>query len=207
MKSTLLKFVCIGAVASIMVSCGGATEDAENANVTYTLDAESSKMMWKGDYADDSHSHNGTVDITAGTIAFEEGKFTEGSFVVDMSTLKNEQTDKAQHDTLNAHLNGGYFFNTAGMPEVNVIVNNITDKEIDATIEIGEKKIPAKFPATIKKDAKGMTANAKFTLDLTSMDAVGFMPNPETEKVKPNQFVKPTVEFELKLKMKAEAAE
>ncbi len=206
MKKTFIYAASLAFIAFGMTACGGSTEASEDTATTYQLDAAATTLKWKGNYADDSHSHNGTVKVSEGSVTYKGETFESGSFKVDMKTIESELTPETGSDKLIGHLSAPDFFNIAQFPNVEVKVNAISDKEIDATLVIAGKEVPAKMPVTIKKTDKELTAKGKFTIDFSSMDVAGFKPNPEMEKEKPNQYVKPGVEFELNLVLKAEAA-
>ena len=206
MKKTFIYAASLAFIAFGMTACGGSTEASEDTATTYQLDAAATTLKWKGNYADDSHSHNGTVKVSEGSVTYKGETFESGSFKVDMKTIESELTPETGSDKLIGHLSAPDFFNIAQFPNVEVKVNAISDKEIDATLVIAGKEVPAKMPVTIKKTDKELTAKGKFTIDFSSLDVAGFKPNPEMEKEKPNQYVKPGVEFELNLVLKAEAA-
>lgn len=207
MKKTFFYAASLAFIAFGMTACGGSTEEAAtDTAVTYQLDAAATTLKWKGNYADDSHSHNGTVKVSEGSVTYKGEAFEAGSFKVDMKTIESELTPETGSDKLIGHLGAPDFFNIAQFPNVEVKVNAISDKEIDATLVVAGKEVPAKMPVTIKKTDKELTAKGKFTIDFSSMDVAGFKPNAEMEKEKPNQFVKPGIDFELNLVLKAEAA-
>ncbi len=206
MKKTFIYAASLAFIAFGMTACGGSTEASEDTATTYQLDAAATTLKWKGNYADDSHSHNGTVKVSEGSVTYKGETFEAGSFKVDMKTIESELTPETGSDKLIGHLGAPDFFNIAQFPNVEVKVNAISDKEIDATLVVAGKEVPAKMPVTIKKSDKELTAKGKFTIDFSSMDVVGFKPNAEMEKEKPNQYVKPGIDFELNLVLKAEAA-
>lgn len=206
MKKTFLYTASIALVAFGMTACGGSTETAEETAVTYSLDADATTLEWKGTYADDTHSHNGTVAVSNGTVSYKGDTFEAGNFTVDMKTIKSELTPETGADKLIGHLSTADFFNSAEFPNVEVVVNSISDTEIDATLKVAGKEVPAKMPVTVKRTANELTAKGSFTVDFSALDAGGFKPNPEMEKEKPNQYTKPGVEFKLNLVMKADAA-
>lgn len=206
MKKTFLYVASIALVAFGMTACGGSTEASEETAVTYTLDSEATTLAWKGIYADDSHSHNGTVSVSEGTVSYKGDVFEAGSFTVDMKTVVvSDLTAETGADKLIGHLSSPDFFNSAEFPNVEVVVNSISETEIDATLKVAGKEVSTKMPVTVKKSDKELTAKGKFTVDFSALDVNGFKPNPEMEKEKPNQYTKPGVEFELNLVMKAEA--
>lgn len=206
MKKTLFYAASLTFIAFGMTACGGSTESVteENQAISYQLDATASTLKWKGTYEADGHSHNGTVKISEGSISYKGDTFDAGSFIVDMKTIENELTPEMGADDLNGSIASADIFNTAQFPNVEVKINSVSKKEIDATLKVAGKEVPAKMPVTIKKTDKELTAKGKFTVDFSTLDANGFKPS--TEKGKENQYIKPGVDFELNLVLKAETA-
>lgn len=205
MKKTIFYTASLALIAFGMTACGGSTEEAsEDTAVTYQLDQSATSLKWKGTYADDSHFHSGTVAISEGSVSYKGETFEAGSFTIDLKTIQvSDLTPETGSDKLVGHLATPDFFNSAEFPNAEVVINSISDKEIDATIKIAGKEVPAKMPVDVKKKDNKLTAKGKFTIDFSSLDVNGFKPNPETEKEKPNQYVKPTVDFDLDLVLKA----
>ena len=201
MKKTYL-LATAALVAFGMTSCGGSTEEAaENTPVTYTLDASATTLEWKGDYADDSHSHNGTVEISEGTVVYTGDEFTSGTFTVDMATIKDKDLPSPDSDTLNSHLAGPYFFQTANYPATKVTIKEVSDKEVKAVINVMGKDIETSIPVKLKKTDKKVTAKGKFAIDFSALDMNG---TKAMDPKFPTQYVKPVINFDLKLVMKAE---
>ena len=88
MKKTILYAASVAFLALGMTACGSATEEA----VTYELDATATTLEWKGDYADGTHSHTGTIALADGSMTFAGETFEKGSFNADLSTIKSELT-------------------------------------------------------------------------------------------------------------------
>lgn len=203
MKKTYLMSAAIALVAFGMTACGGSTEEsAEDNIVIYSLDAEASSLAWKGDYADDSHSHNGKIQITSGTLTYNGDTFESGNFTVDMNSIKDEDLESPVNDTLDKHLAGPYFFNASDFPNTEVTITSISGNEVKATVSVMGKEMQIAFPATIKKTDKMLTAKGTFDIDFSSLGLMGMQEMPE----KPKQFVKPVVHFDLNLKMNGENA-
>jgi polyisoprenoid-binding protein YceI len=203
MKRTFFYAASLVFIGFGMTACGASTEDkAEDTAVTYQLDEDATTLKWKGTYAGDGHSHNGTVKISEGSISYKGDTFESGSFIVDMKTIESELTPETGANDLNESITGPGLFNTAQFPNVEVIVNSISDTEIDAILKVGGKEVPAKMPVKVKRTDKKLTAKGKFTIDFSAMNAEGFQPS--KEKGKENQYIKPGVDFDLDLVMKAE---
>jgi polyisoprenoid-binding protein YceI len=195
----------VALVALGMTACGGSKEEAEvTGPVTYSLDASATSLKWKGDYADDSHSHNGTVMISEGTVVYDGDAFKSGEFTVDMATIVDEDLPAPDKDTLKSHLSGPYFFQVNQFPTTKVTIKEVMDNEIKAVINVLGKDMDVTIPVKVKKSADKITAKGKFTIDFASAAMPGTSPMDPT---KPTQHVKPVINFDLNLVMKAEATE
>lgn len=200
MKKTIFYAAPLALIAFGLTAFGTLTETTKDTSAVYKLDTAASTLKWKGTYAADGHSHHGTVNISSGSISYNGETFQSGSFTVDMNTIQNELTPETGSNDLNSSISEPSLFNTVQFPTVDVIVNSISDTEIDATLKVTGKEVPAKMPVTLKKTDKGLTANGKFTVDFSPMGARGFTPG--TSHGKENQYIKPGIDFELNLVMK-----
>lgn len=202
MKKTFFYAASLVFIGFGLTACGASTEEAsENTIVTYQLD-DATTLKWKGTYAGDGHTHNGTVKVSEGSVNYKGDVFESGSFIVDMKTIENELTPETGANDLNESISGPELFNTSQFPNVEVILNSISDTEIDAVLKVAGKDVHAKMPVKVKRTDKKLTAKGKFTIDFSSMDVEGFQPG--KEKGKENQYIKPGVDFDLHLVMKAE---
>lgn len=200
MKKTIFYTASLAFIAFGLTAFGALTETSKDSTVIYKLDEAASILKWKGTYVADGHSHNGTVNISSGSISYKGELFEAGNFTVDMKSIQNELTPETGSNDLNGSISEPSLFNTIQFPNVDVVVNSISDKEIDATLKVAGKEVPAKMPVTIKKTDKELTAKGKFTVDFSPMDAKGFKPG--TSKGKETQYINPGVDFELVLTMK-----
>lgn len=79
----------------------------------YIVDMSTSTVMWKGSFVSGAKSHTGTIALKTGSGKFENGMITSGTFVFDMTSIK-ESTGNAQLET---HLKSDDFFNAEQFPE------------------------------------------------------------------------------------------
>lgn len=205
MKRTYLMSAAAALVAFGMTACGGSTEEGgeEAAPVTYALDASATTLNWKGDFADNTHSHNGAISVTEGTIVYNGDAFESGEFTVDMASIMDADLSGAERDTLNKHLSGPYFFNAAQFPATKVTIKEVNDNDVKAVINVLGKDMETTIPVKVKKSADKITAKGKFDIDFAAAGMGGMAP---MDPAKPDQYVKPVVHFDLNLVMKAEAA-
>jgi polyisoprenoid-binding protein YceI len=186
MKTTGLKLMAVSFIATSILACGKKdavkTEDkkdvlqATDLSTNYTVDAAGSTLGWKGTKV--GGAHNGTINITEGTIAVEKNNITAGNFTIDMKTIK--VLDLAGTDgeaKLKGHLESPDFFEIEKYPTAKFeitgseklteadaqgnnykIMGNLTIKDVTKNITI---------PANVTMDANQFTATSKFNVDRT----------------------------------------
>jgi len=201
MKRTYLMTAAIALVALTMTACGGTEETVVEGPVTYSLDANATKLAWKGDHTD-GHAHNGTVKITEGTIVYDGDKFESGEFTVDLATIASEDLPSPDKDTLDKHLMGGYFFNTTLFPTAKITLKSVTEKEVKAVVNVLGKDMDVTLPISMKKTADKLTAKGSFSIDFAALALGGMQPlgmDPKNPDAKVNSAVK----FELNLVLNA----
>ena len=86
---------------------------------TYKVDSASSTLTWKG--YKPTGSHTGTVLLQSGTIVMNGNKLKSGSFVADMSSIK----DADGSAKLEGHLKSADFFEVEVFPTSKFVVTKI----------------------------------------------------------------------------------
>lgn len=203
-KMKNLGFLFLAATTLTAVSCSTSVEETEAVEpVTYTLDAANSSLSWKGSMSPE-YFHTGTVDFSEGSITMEGDSLTAGSFVVDMTTLKNtdiEDTVKAGY--LIGHLTGtivdeqhpkDMFFQTEKYPTVKVKLGEYKDGKLSTTLMILGNEVTQEVPVTLSSDENGASIKGKFSYDFGSLKIPGFQPSE-------NGAISSAIEFDLNLKL------
>lgn len=129
------------------------------AQETFKVNVENSNLNWKG--YKPTGSHSGSITLISGNIVIKNNKLTGGSFVADMSTIK----DYDGSAKLEGHLKSEDFFEIAVYPMSKfditktetkgakiLVTGNMTIKDITKQIT---------FPATllVSKDAMTLTSD------------------------------------------------
>ncbi|KQC02652.1 YceI family protein [Pedobacter sp. Hv1] len=133
----------------------------------YTVDVTKSSITWEGKKF--AGSHNGTVNLTSGTLGFNGKKLAEGGFVVNMTTIK----DADKNAGLEKHLKADDFFGADKFPAANFVIKKVdgSGASVNVTGDLTIKGVTSSitFPATIAWNAdKTVTATAdKITIDRT----------------------------------------
>ncbi len=185
MKNRLFKITTILFIGLSIVACKKAkneteAKDAEEVSqiqseaIRYIADIDSSAVAWKG--FKPTESHNGTIKISEGYLAFDNDKLSGGNFIIDMKTIKNLDIKDTEYNTkLTNHLKNTDFFDVenhaftvftiTGVDEevgMSMIKGNLTIKGIKKNIQ---------FPAAITVNEDEVTFKSEpFTIDRTEWD-------------------------------------
>ncbi len=133
----------------------------------YKVDVAKSTVKWYGKKT--GGAHNGTVDLTSGSLTFNGKKLAQGNFVVDMASLK----DSLRNGGLERHLKADDFFGTDKFREASFVIKKVAGAGANITItgDLTIKGITSSivFPANVVWNSdKTITATAnKITIDRT----------------------------------------
>lgn len=113
---------------------------------------ESSKVVWKGYKV--TGSHEGVINMTSGTLSFKNDQLTDGSFVIDMTSITNTDMQGEYKGKLEGHLKSDDFFGVAQYPT--------------ATLDFKKVKANGKNSYTVTGDLtiKGKTNSITFTMSV-----------------------------------------
>lgn len=144
------------------------------ADKTLAVDTKSSTVVWGAKKVTGTHA--GTVALESGALIVDKDKLKGGNFVADLKSLVvTDVTDKDMNGKLTGHLKSDDFFSVEKHPQAKLVITSVTPKGGDAYDVTGKLTIKGiteevKFPATVKADAKKITANAKVKIDRTKYD-------------------------------------
>ena len=175
MKKNIFNLLIIVATGIAIVGCKNKAEEvtttntetamlAEYDDVTYTVNVDESTIEWQG--FKPTGSHKGTINIESGTFTTNDGKIQSGSFVIDMSSIK-ESEDNAR---LEGHLKSADFFDVENFP---IAGFEITGLEVKADNIILSGNLTLKdttnnviFPVTVVLEDDTLTLSSEvFTID------------------------------------------
>ncbi len=214
MKNQILKFATILFIGLTVVACKEAknkteaTEAEEVAKVEekaikYMADAENSTLAWKGSKL--TGTHNGTIKISEGYLAFENGQLNGGDFVIDMRTIKDLDIEDAEDNAdLVGHLSSADFFDIENNPTSLFAITGVEEKEGkvivkgNLTIKGIEKNI--EFPATVSVDGDAVTFKSEaFTIDRTDWD-IKFKSGKFFQDLAKDKMIDDNIEFQIEVK-------
>lgn len=185
MKNQFIKITVILFIGLAVVSCKKAkneteAKDAEEVSkvaeqaVRYSADVETSTITWKG--IAPTKAHNGTVNVSEGYLAFEDGDLAGGNFVIDMNSILNlDLEDKTYNDKLVGHLKSPDFFDVEKNPYSVFAITSIEEKDgkamVKGNLTVKGIKKNIEFPATITLNGDEVSLKSDvFNIDRTEWD-------------------------------------
>jgi polyisoprenoid-binding protein YceI len=135
----------------------------------YKIDNQKSKITWIGRKVTGQHA--GTINLSEGSFKVKGNKIAGGSFIIDMTTLKDEEANQK----LEGHLKSDDFFSTDKNPTATFVTSKIESKGSDQYVVKGSLTIKGitneiEFPATIQIANGQINAKAKILVDRTKFD-------------------------------------
>ena len=174
MKKVILT---LAVVATVLTSCkGNKKETVETSNEVKTtavadlnnVNLETSVITWKGEKP--TGTHNGIIMLEKGSLVMTDGKISGGEFVVNMSSMKNEDLDAESGAKLVGHLTSADFFDVATYPTSKFVITSVVENE---------GKLAVTGNLTLKDVTKSITIPAMAsTVDgVTTFESEKFMIN------------------------------
>jgi len=162
-KAGLIAFIAIFAVTQL------------TAQKKYIADPAATKIKWHGEKIVGS-KHDGTIALKEGWLASDGKSITGGEFVVDMSTIKNEDIkDAGSRAKLEGHLKSADFFGVDKYPLSKLVLaggSQITGGKatLRGSLTIKEATHPVEFTVVESKVGDVLTYTATITFDRSLYD-------------------------------------
>lgn len=138
--------------ADMMATTTPTAMDSSVGKDMYAVDMSTSTIVWKGSYVTGAKSETGTIALKTGSGKFENGMITSGTFVFDMTSIKDKE-GKAQLET---HLKSDDFFNVEKFPEATFELASLVPTKTQDT-----------FTATGKLTIRDVTKDFTFPIVIT----------------------------------------
>lgn len=125
-----LVFSCKNKVEGDAASVSEAAEVAQTEGVAYIVDPAATQLTWEGVKV--TGKHNGTINVTEGTVFLSDGQVTGGNFTIDMNTITVLDLEGEWKDNLEAHLKGttsdkaNDFFNVPQFPTAKFEITKVS---------------------------------------------------------------------------------
>lgn len=139
----------------------------------FNVDAGQSTVNWKGANVV-GKTHTGTLKLSDGKLTLKNGKLTGGSFVVDMTTLKNTDLSGEWSDKLVGHLKSDDFFSVETYKTSNFVITKVVENSgkynVTGNITIKGKTETITFPADVKVNGNAVNATATLVVNRSKFD-------------------------------------
>jgi len=137
---------------------------------SYTIDSQHSEVAWVG--RKPGTAHNGTIDITEGSLV--TGEDVSGEVIIDMNSIVDLDLDnEVMNKSLVDHLKSDDFFDTEAYPTATFTFTDLQWGEGDENLQVtGVLTIKGvsndvTFPAQVLPDNEAYRLRAQFELDRT----------------------------------------
>jgi polyisoprenoid-binding protein YceI len=210
MRKVILSFVLI---ASVLTACKNEKKEKVEAKEAIKVavvanlnnaDVASSVITWKG--SKPTGSHNGTIMLKEGSLNLEAGKLTGGSFVIDMSSMKNVDLDAESGAKIVGHLSSPDFFDVATYATSKFVITSVAEVEgklaVTGNLQIKDVTKSITIPATLVSDGSVTTFESeKFNVDRADFN-VKYGSKKFFDNLK-DKFIDDMIEFSFTVKTKA----
>jgi polyisoprenoid-binding protein YceI len=140
----------------------------------YEIDKNKSEVKWNGKKV--TGEHYGTIQLKHGTVKVKDGKIAGGTFVMDMTSIVNEDiSNESMNAKLVGHLKSDDFFSVEKHPAARLVLKEVKHKGGDdytftGHLTIKEITHPVTFATTSSiKDGK-LASKGKIEVDRTLYD-------------------------------------
>ena len=156
----------------VLASCNTNPNQASNqqaqgvatADNIYSIDNTQSQITWTGREVSTS-SHYGTLDFVSGNFEISNGAIVNGEFIVDMTSINNQDMEGDSKARLEGHLKSDDFFSVESYPTASISINSselISDGKWNVSADLSIKGFthPVNFEMISSED--GWSANLVF---------------------------------------------
>ena len=156
----------------ILASCNtnpnqASTQQAQGvatADNIYNIETAQSQITWTGREVSTSY-HYGTLDFVSGNFEISNGAIVNGEFIVDMTSINNQDMEGDSKARLEGHLKSDDFFSVESYPTASISINSselISDGKWNVSADLSIKVFthPVNFEMISSED--GWSANLVF---------------------------------------------
>ena len=157
---------------TVLASCNinpnqASTQQAQGvatADNIYNIETAQSQITWTGREVSTS-SHYGTLDFVSGNFEISNGEIVNGEFIVDMTSINNQDMEGDSKARLEGHLKSDDFFSVESYPTAAISINSselISDGKWNVSADLSIKGFthPVNFEMISSED--GWSANLVF---------------------------------------------
>ena len=130
----------------------------------YNVETAQSQITWTGREVSTSY-HYGTLDFVSGNFEISNGAIVNGEFIVDMTSINNQDMEGDSKARLEGHLKSDDFFSVESYPTATISINSselISDGKWNVSADLSIKGFthPVNFEMISSED--GWSANLVF---------------------------------------------
>lgn len=143
---------------------------AENPGNDLKVNLTASTLEWTGRKV--TGKHHGTVNLKEGSLQIKDGILLGGSFVIDMTTIKDTDMQGEYATKLEGHLKSDDFFGVTAYPTASLVITQANAKgegmyEVKGNLTIKGITQPISFTTQVTQEGKKYKATSNITIDRT----------------------------------------
>ena len=166
----MLKTIITLAISlSLSIFANAQKIEKNDSKISHSLVSNQSIINWTGSYLFKYYEHKGTVDFKEGNLITKDGNIIGGSFIIDMTTISNEEYRLDNGNGPIGHLKNSDFFDVTLYPEANLELTKVTyysntnEHRFEGNLTIKNISKPIMIKAMVDDEAK--TVQTKFKID------------------------------------------
>lgn len=187
-------FIVLAATLTL-AACTGSSDNADTATAqeastatgkAFLVDTLASEVDWKATHKGGFAPRFGTLKLTEGNIAVDNGSITGGNFTIDINSLWVDTTSVTEPGKkatdLQNHLKSPDFFDATNFPSAKFVITGVAPYDstkskslvdgatnlVSGNLTIKDSTLNVTFPAKISVNENDVDIEAKFSVDRTS---------------------------------------
>jgi polyisoprenoid-binding protein YceI len=162
-----IKFIASILVAALFVNVAVAgTAPKGSKKVTLAVDTKASKINWLAKKV--TGQHEGTVNLSSGSLESDGKKVTGGEFVIDMKSIVcTDIKDPEYNKKFIGHITTGDFFEVEKYPTSTFKITKVAGNNVTGDLTLHGVTKPITFPVKVSMVGGKATATASIPVDRT----------------------------------------
>lgn len=181
MKRNFKSIVTILAFSTVLMACKKGADEAKTAEAEVVAEAQASSAKYNADIANSTiawagskptGTHNGTINISEGTLTVNNGEIESGTFIIDMNSIVDLDipADKKGNARLVGHLKSADFFDVEKFPNAVFEITGVSQQEgktmLAGNLTLKSIKNNVTFPVSVASQGDNYKITSEtFTID------------------------------------------